>query len=240
MSQFDNPERLEAAEVPRWFHKPDVITIEGLAATGKGAASRVLCEQHGFNYVSISSIGRGLAVSYLDSGLSPDNEGVVREFYADADVAVELSGMTHLVSVDGRDVTPRLFDRKVSLLASQLMRYDFVRYKVYEVGHSLKGEGPVIFDGRRVAEEAVPGAELQVLLIASMEERLRRRYTEEYAKDPMVVPAEILRDLETRDRNEIAAGAARATSPGYIVDTTEHTPEGVVRSIIDAHNIRRR
>lgn len=227
----------QSAEFPNWLLKPRVIAIEGLAATGKGATCRVFCERHGYNYVSISSIGRGLAVGFVESGHDHHDETAVRDFYRLASVNVELNGMAHLISVEGADVTPRLFDRDVSEAASQLMRYGLVRNRVLNIGRGLMGEGPVIFDGRR-ADEVAPGADLQILLIASMEERVRRRYNEEYLKDPTVTAHEIEQDLIARDRHELAAGSARATSTGYIVDTTDHRPEVVAASIIDSHNRR--
>lgn len=231
------PSPEQSAEFPHWFFKPQVIAIEGLAATGKGATCRVFCERQNYDYVSVSSIGRGLAVGFLDTGRSVEDESAVRDFYGTADINVELAGMTNLIAVDGADVTPRLFDREVSLLASRLMRYDFVRNKVYEVSHSSKGVRPVIFDGRR-ADEIAPGADLQILLVASMEERVRRRYAEERLKDPTMTTDDIRQDMIARDRNELAAGAARATSVGYIVDTTDYRPEEVAASIITTHNRR--
>lgn len=238
MPQTERTPEQEPERFAKWLHSPEVITIEGLAATGKGTISRVLCEKYGYDYVSISSIGRGLAAACLGSEIPLDNEVAIEEFYRNTDVGIRLAGMANHISIDEVDVTPQLFNRETSLAASYLMRYQFVRDCVRGLGQEIAGDGRVVFDGRHVANEIAPGSELQLILVASIDERVRRRLIEERLKDSSLTEEDIADDLAQRDANEVSTGAVVSSAHGLIVDTTRYTPEDLVNFIVAANNRR--
>ena len=59
-------------------------------------------------------------------------------------------------------------------------------------------------DGRDIGSNVIKDAELKIFLTASPEERARRRYEELCKKDDRVDYADVLRDMKTRDENDMS------------------------------------
>lgn len=236
--EFPEPEVL-----PEWVSRPDVITIEGAAATGKGSISAVLHETYGYRYLSISAVARGLAVAFseqypLDSETALDEERqfLLRRFYAEAAIGIGGEGMDSRIHIDGTDVTGRLYERETGALAAHLMQYGAVKSRVAELSREVAASGNIILNGRLVAEQVAPEAELHILLEAGLEERTQRRYEQQRQADPSVVKGDVAAELVVRDAKEKAAGANRPFGGSLVVDTTGRTAHESALEIVKVYN----
>jgi cytidylate kinase len=228
----------EYTEVPKWKHRPSVITIEGLAATGKDTTAGLLCEYYGYRFHSVSAVGRGIAVGCLLAELPREDKQAISEFARTTPISIDTVGMHMQVQVDGTDVTERLFAEETSDMSSYLLRYEAVRDRARDVSLEEVRRGNVVVGGRYVASEAAPGAELQLFFTASEAERVRRRFHERSQAEPDLTEEEVARHIRDRDANEIKAGGATASRPAIMIDTTTLTPAGTVAAIVEAHNQR--
>ena len=108
-----------------------------------------------------------------------------------------------------------------------------VREKLVSLQQEIAQQGGIVMDGRDIGTVVLPQAELKIFLVASVEERAERRYTENIAKG-------IETDLETL-KEEIAArdykDSHRETSPlkqaedAVYLDTTGLSIQEVVEKI---------
>ena len=119
-------------------------------------------------------------------------------------------------------------------MASATSVYKKVREKLVELQKDLAKKADVIMDGRDIATNVLPGADVKIYLTASIAERANRRYKELREKGLAVNLADIERDIAARDK----ADMEREISPlvqaedATLLDTTGMTIPEVVARII--------
>jgi cytidylate kinase len=225
-------------ELPAWASRPDVITIEGLAATGTTSLSEQFCADYGYGYVSASAIARGLAAAYETGAGSLDDLLAIERFYQAADVEVAIDGMRSQITVNGHDVTDRLFIPETDQAAAHLMRYEAVPARVSRDVRRIVSRGNAVIDGRLVAKTIAPDADLNVFLTADLETRIDRRYRQAVQEDSGITRASIAADLIRRDANESRAGADQAPEGAIILDTSGLSVPGMAATVVAEHNRR--
>jgi cytidylate kinase len=109
-----------------------------------------------------------------------------------------------------------------------------VRERVLDILRAAGMDGGVACDGRDIGTIVFPGAALKIFLVASAEERARRR-VEEHGIEPVRERLELemirLRERDARDSERDLAPLRRA--PDAIeIDTTRLTPDEVVDDIV--------
>lgn len=243
-TEHPQAERVEIEALPDWVVRPDVITIEGLAATGKGSVSEILCDRYGYRYLNISSIGRGLAVGFAqrfpwltENSMSlADYEITIPEFYETAVIEAKVTGMSTRVRINGVEVTKQLHTPETDAAASYLFGYEPVRRRVAEFARDFATEGNIILDGRTVAATVAPEADLHIFLETDREERIRRRYQARLATNPNVTIEQVAAEVDERDRKEKLGGAHHPFGGSLIVDTTGATAIRSAREIVTVYN----
>jgi cytidylate kinase len=95
-------------------------------------------------------------------------------------------------------------------------------------------EGGVVLEGRDIGSVVFPAAEVKIFLVATAQERGRRRYEELIAKGEKVDLAQTVSDIEERDRLD----SSRLHSPlvkshnAVEIDTTGLTIDQVQNQIL--------
>ena len=89
-------------------------------------------------------------------------------------------------------------------------------------------------DGRDIGTVIFPDAEVKIFLVASTEARAKRRTEELLAKGMEVTYEDVLRDMETRDKNdrERTVAPAVAAPDAVILDNSGMTPEETVEAAL--------
>ena len=92
----------------------------------------------------------------------------------------------------------------MSSAASYFSALPSVRNKLVRLQQKMAKEKSLVMDGRDIGSNVIKDAELKIFLTASPEERARRRYEELCKKDDRVDYADVLRDMKTRDENDMS------------------------------------
>src|SRR5690606_39119498 len=87
-----------------------------------------------------------------------------------------------LVFVNGEDVTAKIRENDVSKAVSHVAKLPSIREEMVKRQRELAENVNVIMDGRDIGTNVIPDAEVKVFLIASVEERAKRRYEENVKK----------------------------------------------------------
>lgn len=92
----------------------------------------------------------------------------------------------------------------------------------------------VVMDGRDIGTSVLPDAEVKIFLTASIEERARRRMEEFEKKGVHADYAELLRDIEERDRKDSKRAIAplKQAEDAIRLDTTGRSIDEVVDRIV--------
>ncbi|MCA9871009.1 MAG: (d)CMP kinase, partial [Anaerolineae bacterium] len=98
----------------------------------------------------------------------------------------------------------------------------------------VAARGHIVMVGRDIGTVVLPDAELKVFLVASAEERARRRWLEEQARGGRRTLDEVLAEIHRRDEIDSTRPIAplRPAEDAIIVDSTGLKPGQVVEEIL--------
>ena len=222
-----------------------IIAVDGPAASGKSTTARLVADSLGFTYIDSGAMYRAAALKALRLAVDMvDHErlgAVARE------ASIELTGRGRgAILLDGEDVTLPIRAEDVSLAASVMSTVPEVRVALVEQQREIGRRESCVMEGRDIGTVVFPNADLKVFLVASLEERARRRYEQSLIHKA----AETRGDARSEtgpSMDEIAAKIAgrderdstRADSPlrkandAVEIDTTSLTVEQQVDRVIE-------
>lgn len=210
-----------------------VVAIDGPAGAGKSTVAQLAAKELGYTYIDTGAMYRAVAWKVLQQGGEVTDEKILAVI-PDIDVDLSYENGKTTVRVDGQDVTGEIRTPEVSHIVSQVAALGPVREKMVDLQRKMAERGGVLMDGRDIATNVLPGADVKIYLTASIAERANRRYKELREKGLAVSLADIERDIAARDK----ADMEREISPlvqaedATLLDTTGMTIPEVVARII--------
>ena len=158
-----------------------VIAIDGPAGTGKSTTAREVASRLGWRYIDSGAYYRVAALLALRHDLDLDTTAArsrLREGLEEADIRQEVVGGALHVTLDGEDVSLEIRMPAVTAIVSRVADDPELREIVNAGLRRQVGGSPAVIDGRDIGTVVFPDAFLKVFLVASIEERARRRLAE--------------------------------------------------------------
>lgn len=221
------------------INPPQVIAIDGPAASGKTTVGRLLAEALGFLLLDTGSMYRAVTLAALQQRVHIDDEAAVVALARAVVVEVmpafpHQDGRLFTVLLDGRDVTWELRTAAVDAHVSQVSAYREVREEMVRQQRLLARQGRIVMVGRDIGTVVVPDAPLKLYVTASVNERARRRWQERQGRGSQDSYEAVLADMKRRDRIDSSReySPLRAATDAILLDTTTHSPESVVQKIL--------
>lgn len=191
-----------------------VLTIDGPAGAGKSTVARALADRLGFVYLDTGAIYRTVALAATRASVDWSDADAVAAIAHDIVQHGKLRfdrppGGTQRVFLDGVDVSEAIRTPEVSSGASTVSAHAPVRAALLLLQRDIAAVGGVVMEGRDTGTVVFPDADIKFFMIASPEERARRRYEELKAKGMQVDMQATLDEIIERDRRD----TQRATAP---------------------------
>lgn len=211
-----------------------VVAIDGPAGAGKSTVAQLAAKELGYTYIDTGAMYRAVAWKVLQQGGEVTDERILA-VVPDIDVDLSYEQGKTTVRVDGQDVTGEIRTPEVSHIVSKVAALGPVREKMVDLQRKMAERGGVLMDGRDIATNVLPNADVKIYLTASIEERAKRRYKELCDKGLSVKLAEIQHDIAARDK----ADMEREISPlvqaddAVLLDTTGMSIPEVVQKIVE-------
>lgn len=216
---------------------PNIIAIDGPAASGKTTIANWLAEKWGYLFFDTGVMYRAVTWLALHKNISTKNEDKVTEL-ADKikiDVAPPSrdDGREYDVIADGIDVTWKIRKKKVDARVSRVSAYPGVREALTKQQRRIGLVGKVIMVGRDIGTVVLPEADLKIYLDASVEERANRRFKQRIDRGEEVNLDNILKKLKKRDRIDSTREVAplRAADDAVLINTEDLSIAEVVSKI---------
>lgn len=192
---------------------PNIIAIDGPAASGKTTLGKRLAEALGYLFFDTGVMYRAVTWVALARGISIEDEAnvtaIAEKTVIDVRPPSQADGRACDVIADGVDVTWDTRRPEVDANVSPVSAYPGVRRALTAQQRRIGLRGRVVMVGRDVGTVVLPEADLKIYLDASPEERARRRYKEILGLGGQAVYEDILANVRERDRLD----STRAIAP---------------------------
>jgi CMP/dCMP kinase len=211
------------------------IAIDGPAAAGKSTVAKIIAEKLSYIYIDTGAMYRALTYKALKNGMDPNDEGKLIAMLKNTQIELRKTEEGQFVFLDGEDVTKQIRTNEVTNLVSIVAKHRQVRQEMVRRQQALAQNGGVVMDGRDIGTHVLPNAEVKVFLLASVEERARRRHEENLAKGFDSDFEKLKEEIALRDKidSERDVAPLRKAEDAVVIDTTSLSIEDVVNKILD-------
>lgn len=213
-----------------------IVTIDGGVASGKSAVGRRVAERLGLPFIDSGLMYRAITRLAAQHGVDP----------RDAEAVARLAESTRLridgerVWADGQELTDGIYDSDYADALPIVSANPGVRKALVEQQRRM-GESGVVMAGRDIGTVVFPHADHKFFLVASLDEKVRRRAVQYERRGERVDEEAMRKEVELRDRVDSHRPVAplRPADDAVIIDTDQLDVDQVVDRIVQqAHTPR--
>ena len=207
-----------------------IIAVDGPAGAGKSTISKLIAKKLNINYIDTGAMYRAVTYKCLSEGIDVKNEEAVIEIAKRTDIDFRDDN----IYLDSKVVNEEIRTREVSANVSDVAKIKEVRYLMVDVQREIGTRNDVILDGRDIGSYVFPNADYKFFLVATPEERGRRRYKELCEKGFEGTLEEIIKDIEKRDEIDSNREFAplKKADDAIEIDTTGLGIDEVVEAVV--------
>ncbi|BDG06368.1 (d)CMP kinase [Anaeromyxobacter oryzae] len=226
--------------------RPFIVAIDGPAGAGKSTASRLLAARLGFAMVDTGAIYRTVALAATRGGVALDDDPALGALLPRLDLRFAppaAAGGVARVFLGDDEVTAEIRTPPMSLGASKVSARPVVRAGLLDLQRRLAtapGNRGAVLEGRDIGTVVFPDADAKFFLVATAEERARRRHAELQAKGDPSSFDEVLADQRKRDKDDSEREIAplKPADDAVVVDTSGAPLEAVVETLAREVEVR--
>lgn len=212
-----------------------IVTIDGGVASGKSAVGKRVAERLGLPFVDSGLMYRAMTRLATKRGIDPHDWAAVTRL-ADA-TTLRIDG--ERVWADGEELTEGIYDTDYADALPVISAIPGVRKALVDQQRRM-AHGGVVMAGRDIGTVVFPDADHKFFLVASLDEKVRRRAAQYERRGERVDDEAMRREVEMRDRvdSERPVAPLRPSEDAIIIDTDHLDIEQVVDRILG--NVRGR
>jgi cytidylate kinase len=206
-----------------------IIAIDGGAASGKSAVSRRVAQRLGLPYVDSGLMYRAITRLVSERGIDPRDAEAVTRLAESTDVRVD----GDRVWADGVELTEGIYDTDRSDALPLISSIPGVRSALVEQQRRM-GRAGIVMAGRDIGTVVFPEADHKFFLVASLDEKVRRRAAQMKRRGETVDEDAMRKEVEARDRvdTERAVAPLRPAADAVVIDTDHIDVAQVVDRIV--------
>lgn len=207
-----------------------IVTIDGGVASGKSAAGRRVADALGLPFVDTGLYYRAVTYAALERGVDTTDGSALTHLAGG--LVVEVHGRR--AWIDGEEVTEHLYEPRISEHVSPVSKIAGVRLAMVAQQRAM-GRGGVVMVGRDIGTVVFPDADFKFFLVASVEERVRRRAAQMAARGEPVDEERMRIEVLERDRIDSSRTVSplRPAGDAEVLETDELDLDGVVGHIVN-------
>ncbi len=206
-----------------------IVTIDGGVASGKSAVGRRVAEKLGLPFIDSGLMYRAITRLAAQRGIDPrDNEAMAMLAQS---TAIRIDG--ERVWADEVELTDGIYDTDHADALPVVSAIPGVRKALVEQQRSIAHSG-VVMAGRDIGTVVFPGAEHKFFLVASVDEKVRRRAAQFERRGERVDEEAMRREVEMRDKvdSERPIAPLKPAPDATIIDTDHLDLDEVVEQIV--------
>ena len=193
-----------------------IITIDGAAGTGKTTVGILTANRLNFSFLDTGKIYRAFTLKLIKDSIQLNEEEIIKNLNK-TEIRYSYDNQKEFVFLDKIDVSNEILSKEVEKSVSLISKIPEVRNKMTALQRSIVNNKNFVVAGRDIGTVVLPEAEVKIFLIASLEERAKRRLAER--KDQTYL--DIIESIKNRDNIDSTRKIAPLKAPenSLIIDT---------------------
>ena len=172
-----------------------IVAIDGPAGSGKSTIAKLVAKKFNFTYIDTGAMYRMITLYLLENKISFDNLDKIQKILNE----INLDMKEDKFFLNNVDVSLKIREEIINENVSKVASIKAVRENLVKLQRKIASDKNVILDGRDIGTVVFPNAQVKIFLVASAEERARRRYNEFMEKKIEITYDEVLKSLKERD-----------------------------------------
>jgi cytidylate kinase len=206
-----------------------IVAIDGGVASGKSAVGRRVAEALGLPFVDSGLMYRAITRIAAERGIDPHDSDAITRLAESADIRID----GERVWANGEELTEGIYDADYAEALPLISAIPGVRSALVAQQRRL-GEGGVVMAGRDIGTVVFPNADFKFFLVASLDEKVRRRAAQFERRGERVDEEAMRKEVEERDRvdTQRAVAPLRPAPDAVVIDTDRLDVDQVVDRIL--------
>ena len=206
-----------------------IVTIDGGVASGKSAVGKRVAERLGLPFIDSGLMYRAITRLAMQRGIDPRDSDAVTRLAESTKLRIE----GERVWADGQELTEGIYDADYADALPIISAIPGVRKALVEQQRGM-GQSGVVMAGRDIGTVVFPDADHKFFLVASLEEKVRRRAAQYERRGERVDEEAMRKEVELRDRvdSERPVAPLRPDEDAVIIDTDHLDVDQVVDRIV--------
>lgn len=215
-----------------------IITIDGAAGTGKTTVGILTANRLNFDFLDTGKIYRAFTLKLIKDSISLEKKEIIKHLDK-TKINYSYKEKKESVYLNKIDITDEILSKEVDNNVSLVSKIPEVRDKMTSLQRSIVSDKNFVVVGRDIGTVVLPNAELKIFLIASIEERARRRFAEREDQNY----SDILESIKNRDVIDSTREVAPLKTPenAVIIDTEGidiiEVSNKIIKEIDNEHSI---
>ena len=148
-----------------------IIAIDGPAGSGKSTIAKLIAKKHSLTYLDTGAMYRMVAFFSLENNVDLNDELSVKKMMEE----IRLDINNEQFMVNNKDVSKEIRTPEITRIVSKIASIKQIRENLVQLQREIAKGKNSILDGRDIGTVVFPNADLKIFLIASPEERAKRR-----------------------------------------------------------------
>ena len=211
-----------------------IIAIDGPAGSGKSSTAKEVARRLGFTYIDTGAMYRSVTLEIIRRKIDICDEDQIEKIARESCIQFQWIDNKYHILLNGEDVSDEIRSSDVASLVSPVSAIAGIRKILAERQRQMAQDDNIIMEGRDIGTNVFPDADFKFYMDADIRVRAERRIKDYQAIGQKLSVAEIVRELEKRDKID----SSRSHSPlkkaedAIIIDTTNLSFEEQVEEIV--------
>ncbi len=209
-----------------------IVAIDGPVGSGKSALASHLAAELGYTHIDTGAMYRCVAYEAIQREIDLADAGALTTLAHRMDIrfgentssgdAADATSFGQRVYLEGQDVTDAIRSPEVSRKTALVANVPGVRAELSKLQRELGLKGRAVLEGRDIGTVVVPEAVWKIYLVASLDERVQRRFLQYEQQGKPVDRAQLRLDILDRDKQDRSRsqGALKLALDATAFDTT--------------------
>jgi cytidylate kinase len=206
-----------------------IVAIDGGVASGKSAVGRRVAEAVGLPFVDSGLMYRAITRIAAERGIDPHDSEAITHLARTTEIKVD----GERVWANGVELTQGIYDADHAEALPLISAIPGVREALVDQQRRMGGTG-VVMAGRDIGTVVFPNADYKFFLVASLDEKVRRRAAQYERRGERVDEEAMRKEVEERDRvdTQRAVAPLRPAPDAVAIDTDRLDIDEVVELIL--------